>query len=306
MTVSIAEDTPAFRRVRRIVTARPVIEGEGFEVRRALPGVGGDAVGPFILLDHLGPVTFAPGEAKGAPNHPHRGFETLTYLIEGSSQHCDSLGTVSSIGAGEAQWMRAGRGIMHGEGADEAMQREGGRMHGAQFWINLPRGRKMSPPRHQTVRRDMIPQLPLQDGSLRLIAGVLGSQRGPVTSFTDPWLAFIDFSAEGSGDIEAAPAELALYVLSGEILVGDTVAGAGQCPVREGELAILSQGEVVSLRAPSDSQAFLFGGDALDAPIRRWGPFVMNTDQELQQTMRDYQAGLFGTIPPRAKEPGHD
>jgi len=284
-------DTLKTRTVRRIVPARRTLEGEGFEVRRALPAPGIEAVGPFIFLDHFGPVDYAPGEAKGAPNHPHRGFETLTYMVEGGGLHRDSLGNVSRIGAGEAQWMRAGSGVLHDEGADEAMRRDGGRSHGVQFWINLPRGRKMSPPAYAAVTRDRIPELPLGGGSLRLIAGTLEAHRGPVETFANPWLAFLALPEGTTATVAADPAELAIYVLSGEVSVdGDRVVG-------EGQLAILTPGEVVRLRALGTARAFLLGGDPLDAPIRRWGPFVMNSDQELQQAMRDFQAGLFGQIP---------
>ena len=171
------------RTVQRIVPARRTIEGEGFEVRRAVPAAGIEAIGPFIFLDHLGPVTFGPGEAKGAPNHPHRGFETLTYLLEGGGVHRDSLGNVSTIGPGEAQWMRAGSGILHDEGADEVVRRNGGRLHGVQFWINLPKGLKMSPPSYRAIARDEIPEIGLESATLRLIAGLLGSIQGPVETY---------------------------------------------------------------------------------------------------------------------------
>jgi redox-sensitive bicupin YhaK (pirin superfamily) len=214
-------------------------------------------------------------------------------LLEGSGLHRDSLGNVSTIATGEAQWMRAGSGILHGEGADEALRRNGGRLHGVQFWINLPTGLKMSPPRYRAVARAEIPEIPLGDGSLRLIAGALEGLRGPIDTYGNPWLALFDLPASAIVTIAVDVAELGLYVVEGTVQVG-----LGRHAVSEGHLAVLTEGDSLQVHATSGAKAFILGGDPLDASIRRWGPFVMNTDDELQQAMRDYQAGLFGTIPP--------
>ena len=281
------------RTLCRVVTARRTLEGEGFEVRRPIPAAGIEAVGPFIFLDHFGPVDLGPGEAKGAPNHPHRGFETLTYLIDGSGLHRDSLGNVGRTGPGEAQWMRAGSGILHDEGADETLRRNGGRMHGAQFWINLPKAHKMSAPQYRSIRQSDIPEIGLpRGGSLRLLAGRLGETTGPVTSFAHPWLAYLRLSAGSSIELTPDVSELAVYVTEGVTEIGGT-----RREVREAELGILGAGSGVALRAITDTGAFVLGGDPLDAPIRRWGPFVMNTDEELQEAIRDFQQGKFGRIP---------
>ena len=275
--------------VTRIVPAFRTLEGEGMEVRRAIPARSLEAVGPFIFLDHFGPIDMAPGKAKGAPNHPHRGFETLTYLLEGRGAHRDSLGNISSIGPGEAQWMRAGSGILHDEGPDERIRREGGRIHGLQFWINLPKGRKLSAPDYRQIDHGDIPELVEGGARLRLIAGSYRGATGPVETFADPFLVH---AALGEGDevvLDFAGQERAVYVARGSV-------GVGECAVNEGELAILALGTSPMLSGHRDADVFLVGGPPLDAPIRRYGPFVMNTDEELADAVRDFQAGKFGQI----------
>ena len=287
---------PTPRPVRDLISAQRVMEGEGFEVRRAIPSAGVEAVGPFIFLDHLGPVEFAPGQAKGAPNHPHRGFETLTYLIEGRGEHRDSLGNVGVIGPGEAQWMRAGSGILHDEGADAVIRRDGGRLHGLQLWINLPQGRKMSPPAYRQIGRAEIPEVARGGATLRLVAGALEGLAGPVETFAAPFMAHVAFEPGGRIAFEPPAGEVGVYVATGAVRVGATV-------VEEGQLARLSEGERLDLAADVASHAFVLGGPPLDAPIRRYGPFVMNTDAELVEAVRDFQAGRFGTIPDRVAAP---
>jgi redox-sensitive bicupin YhaK (pirin superfamily) len=282
------------RAVDRVLSAPRMLEGEGFEVRRAVPAAGLPAVGPFIFLDHFGPVTYGPGEAKGAPNHPHRGFETLTWLLEGSGIHRDSLGNVSTIGANEGQWMRAGSGILHDEGADEALRTHGGLYEGVQFWINLPKGRKMSPPAYRAIERGMAPEIMFGAATLTLIAGRLGDLTGPIETWANPWLGFARVPTDEQLEIAPDAAELGVYVVAGEIEIAGRTIG-------EGQIATLNSGERLALRAVADAKLFILGGDPLDAPLRRYGPFVMNTDAELNQAVRDYQAGLFGQIPSRAR-----
>lgn len=290
MATALAAAVRADRAAERVLTAPRMLEGEGFEVRRALPAAGLPAVGPFIFLDHFGPVTYGPGEAKGAPNHPHRGFETLTWLLQGSGIHRDSLGHVSTIGADEGQWMRAGSGILHDEGADEALRTHGGTYEGVQFWINLPKGRKMSPPAYRAIERGMAPELAIGAATLTLIAGRLGDTVGPIETWANPWLAFATVPAGERLEIAPDAAELAVYVVAGRIEVGGRV-------LEEGQIATLTAGERLALRAVDDARLFVLGGDPLDAPLARYGPFVMNTEAELHQAVRDFQAGRFGTIP---------
>lgn len=281
--------------ILRVIDAERTLEGDGIEVRRALPARRLEAVGPFIFLDHFGPVTFEPGKARGTPTHPHRGFETLTYLLEGRGEHRDSLGNHSVIGPGEAQWMRAGSGILHDEGADEVTRRDGGRIEGVQFWINLPKGRKMSEPAYRHVAHGDVPEVRVGNATLRLVAGRLGDRVGPVETFANPWLAHLRLPAGGRVEIDPEAQERAIYVAGGEALVG----GAAGERVGAGRLALIEPDGPILVEAVNDLDAFILGGDPLDAPIRRYGPFVMNSDAELSDAVRDFQEGRFGTIPPR-------
>src|SRR5262245_3774195 len=176
---------------REIATVHPALhtlEGDGFEVRRAIPSRAFEAIGPFIFLDHFGPIEVRPGEAKGASAHPHAGIETLTLLLEGRSVHKDSLGNVSAMGPGEVQWMRAGRGVIHDESPDEGLVRSGGRLHGVQLWINMPKGGKHTMPIYRHVTAFEIPQLPHETGVVRLVAGRVGDVSGPIRTYGDPFV----------------------------------------------------------------------------------------------------------------------
>ena len=176
-------DTLILARERKIATlhaAFHTIEGDGFEVRRAIPSSTFEAIGPFIFLDHFGPIEVRPGEAKGASAHPHAGIETLSLLLEGRTVHKDSLGNVSRMGPGEVQWMRAGRGVIHDESPDEILRRAGGHLHGVQLWINMPKGAKHTEPAYRHVTAQEIPLLPHETGTVRLVAGRVGDVTGPV------------------------------------------------------------------------------------------------------------------------------
>ncbi|HEX7798935.1 MAG TPA: pirin family protein [Asticcacaulis sp.] len=283
-----------------LTTARPraiasthqafhTLEGDGFEVARAIPADAYEAIGPFIFLDQFGPIEVAPGEAKGASAHPHAGIETLTLLLEGRSIHKDSLGNESVMQPGEVQWMRAGRGVIHDEGPDDELRAKGGRNHGVQLWLNLPRGHKHDAPMYRHVKASEIPHLQGDKAFARLVAGRSGGAQGPLTSFGDPFVAHVSLQAGGQIEIASDAAELALYVMTGNVAVG------GQS-VRNGWLARLTPGGAVALSADAPAEALLIGGDPLDAPILRHGPFVMNSIGELEQAVRDYYAGRMGRI----------
>ena len=301
-TVAISDSHATHSRgVARIIPARRAIEGDGMEIRRAIPARGIEAVGPFIFLDHFGPIEFGPGEAKGAPNHPHRGFETLTYLLEGRGEHRDSLGNVSVIGPGEAQWMRAGSGILHDEGADEIMRRDGGRINGLQFWINLPKGRKMSPPAYRHLILAEIPLINRGGVTIKMLAGTLEGVRGPVETYAEPWLAHVSLAARARTTLDlSAVIDAAVYVAAGSVRIGGE-----NTNTQEGELALLGSGSNVDLIAAEKADVFVLGGAPLDAPIKRYGPFVMNTETELKEALRDFQEGRFGTIPARISTTSH-
>ena len=280
-------------RVARAIDAPTMLEGEGFEVRRPVPSRGLEAVGPFIMLDHLGPVSYGPGEAKGAPTHPHAGIETLTYLLEGTARHLDSLGNASTIGPGDAQWMRAGSGIIHDEGADVAFQAKGGVYHGVQLWLNMPRGRRGEPPAYRQIEAGEMPTFTLGDATVRLIAGALEGRTGPLRTHTHPFLARLTVKANGTVRLAPDAAELAVYLLEGSGRVDVTEAVQGRLLVLEGG------GEIEIVAGTDGADLLVLGGPALDAPIVRYGPFVMNTEAEMIGAIDNYNAGRFGRINPQ-------
>ena len=278
------------RTVASTHTAFRTLEGDGFEVRRAIPSKSYEAVGPFIFLDQFGPIEVLPGEAKGASAHPHAGIETLTLLLEGRSVHKDSLGNESVMRPGEVQWMRAGRGIIHDEGPDALMLKEGGHNHGVQLWLNLPRGHKHDAPAYRHFVATDIPVVPGDMASACIVAGTSDGITGPLDSFGTPYVAHVSLKAGGTITLDTSTAsELALYVMTGDAIVD------GQS-IESGDLARFTPGDTVTLSSGQDSEALLLGGEPLDAPIVRHGPFVMNTIDELEGVVRDYYAGRMGTI----------
>jgi redox-sensitive bicupin YhaK (pirin superfamily) len=281
------------RAVTAVVPAQRTLEGEGFEVRRAIPGPGFQSVGPFIMFDHFGPKDYGPGEALGAPEHPHFGIETLTYMFEGFGLHRDSIGNISITGPLEAQWMRAGRGIVHDEGADPEARRLGGRSHGVQLWINLPKGHRDAAPEYKPYRAEDIPELPVDGGVVRLLAGTLGAETGPVTSFSPPWLAHVSLAAGTSLHL-AAPngIDLGAYVVSGSGKFGSPDRSAN-----EGDLVRFARdGEGVRIQAVTALDLLVLGGPPVEGQLLRYGPFVADTKEELLRAVRDYQTGAMGSI----------
>ncbi len=286
-------DTLILARERKIATlhaAFHTIEGDGFEVRRAIPSSTFEAIGPFIFLDHFGPIEVRPGEAKGASAHPHAGIETLSLLLEGRTVHKDSLGNVGTMGPGEVQWMRAGRGVIHDESPDEILRRAGGHLHGVQLWINIPKGAKHTEPAFRHVTAQEIPLLPHETGTVRLVAGRVGDVTGPVRTSGDPFVVQASLTSGSTLLMDVSnPCELALYVMTGAIAI------AGEA-VEPGKLARLTSGDTLRVVVKENSELLLVGGDPLDAPIMRHGPFVMNTIAELERAIRDYHAGRMGKI----------
>lgn len=283
--------TGSGRTIVDVTPAPRMLEGEGFVVRRPVPARGLEAIGPFIMLDHMGPVLLAPGEAKGAPTHPHAGMETLTYLLEGRGHHLDSLGNFSVMGPGDVQWMRAGSGIVHDEGPDATARRDGGRVHALQLWIDLPRPHRHDPPAYRQFAAAEIPVLAHGEGvTLRLIAGRLGGVAGPVETWADPFLLHIELTPDASATIDPDIAEVAAYVLHGAGRIDGRIVG-------EGDFVRLTGTGAVDIAADDTSlDLILVGGPPLAEPIVRHGPFVMNTQAELQAAVDGYRAGRFGTI----------
>jgi redox-sensitive bicupin YhaK (pirin superfamily) len=296
------------RPVRSLTTAPRALEGEGFPVRRAFAGVQLRDLDPFVHMDQMGEVEYAPGEPKGTNWHPHRGFETVTYMIDGKFQHQDSHGGGGLITNGATQWMTAGRGILHIETPPEDLVVSGGLFHGFQLWVNLPGKDKMQAPAYQNLEGDDVTLLSSQDGGtlVRLIAGELGGHRGPGSTHTPITLAHATLAPGAEIDLPWPKEFNALaYVLGGAGTIGtDRVA------VAAGQLAVLGPGDAFTLRANASQEArspaldvLLLGGRPIREPVATYGPFVMNTRQELLQAMEDFQEGRLGVIPEGALMP---
>jgi hypothetical protein len=286
------------RSVIHVGTAHRQREGAGFIVRRPFPTHGLDQVDPFLMLDEMGPVEYAPGEAVGAPDHPHRGFETVTYMIEGEGEHEDSAGNRGIITTGSVQWMTAGAGVVHSEMPSRRIQERGGRVHGFQLWVNLPARDKMIPPRYQEIPAERIPEASTADGKarVRVIAGEALGVKAVIDTRTP--ILYQHWTLQPGATVEQPiPRDFNAfaYVFGGQALVGPEAK-----PVGDGQLAILGQGESVRLAcAPSatePAQLLLLGGVPLREPVARYGPFVMNTREELMQAVVDFQMGRMGQI----------
>jgi quercetin 2,3-dioxygenase len=292
--VDLKTPDSAARTVKSVHDAFRTLEGDGFEVRRAIPAQQYEAVGPFIFLDHFGPIDVKPGEAKGASSHPHAGIETLTLLLDGISWHKDSLGNVSSMRPGEVQWLRAGRGVIHDESPDAEMRRNGGKFHGVQLWINMPKAHKHDEPTYRHIQVSEIPVLEAPDGKsrTRLVAGRVGQQVGPVITTGAPFVAHSTVLPSGSVALTPESVkELAVYVMVGSATIDNRKIEAGQ-------LVRLSAGGEVRASVDAYAEILIVGGDPLDAPIHRYGPFVMNSIADLEKAVRDYQSGRMGFLQP--------
>jgi len=272
--------------------------GDGFPVRSLFSYNGlGQELSPFLLLDHAGPAEFTPTTAKrGVGEHPHRGFETVTIVYEGGVEHRDSTGSGGTIGAGDVQWMTAGGGILHEEFHSRAFAQSGGTLHMVQLWVNLPAKDKMTPPRYQTLLNAEIPevQLPQGAGQLRVIAGEYAGQRGPALTFSPVDVWDVRLQPGSSTRLAfAAGRTVALVVLNGTVQVnGSDIARAGQLVVMD-----RAAGEVL-VEAGSAASLLVLSGEPLNEPIVGYGPFVMNTEQEIHQALQDFNSGRFGRIPP--------
>ncbi|MEO1266534.1 MAG: pirin family protein [Myxococcota bacterium] len=295
MTTPIKTTSKA-RPVDHVVQAHHQSEGAGFTVRRPLPTQGLELLDPFLLIDELGPMEHGPGEAVGAPDHPHRGFETVSYILEGEVKHEDSAGHEGLIKAGDVQWMTAGAGIIHSEMPSPHIQREGGRVHGFQIWVNLPQRDKMMTPRYQDISSAQIPEATTPDGlaRVRVIAGEALGVEAVIDTRTP--ILFHHWVLEPGAQVALSTPEafnLGIYVFEGEAVAGPQ---DGERPVPDGALAVLGSGTSVRFGATQRTQLLLLGGRPLNEPVARYGPFVMNTREELKQAVVDYQTGRFGTI----------
>ncbi|MBF6126633.1 pirin family protein [Nocardia brasiliensis] len=295
-------ETMRDRAVRSVVSAPTQREGAGFEVRRPFPSMDLRTADPFILLDQMGPVAYEPHEAKGAPWHPHRGFETVTYVMDGTMVHHDSNGGGGVIGEGDTQWMTAGSGILHDELPAEELVVAGGWFHGIQLWVNLPRALKFAAPRYQDLRGSELTLVTSHDGGalVRLIAGSVGGFEGPGSTYTP--IAYAHASISPGGQLETPWPQH--FTAMAYILSGTGTVGAERRPVHEGQLAVFGQGDTITVSADAaqhnrsgELEVLLLGGQPIREPVVQYGPFVMNTRAEIIQAMDDYQAGRMGNIP---------
>jgi len=287
--------TGSVREAEKILSSHRQTEGAGFVVRRPLPAPGLTALDPFLLIDEMGPIEYKPGEAVGAPDHPHRGFETVTYVLEGEVLHEDSAGHRGTIKPGGVQWMTAGGGIIHSETPSSATLARGGRAHGFQIWVNLPARLKMTRPRYQELGAEEIPTAESPDGlaKVKIIAGEALGVRAAIDTHTP--IVYQDWSLAPGADVSLAldAAQRALvYVFAGSARVGNL-----DKAVQDGQLAVLGPGDVVRLRGGAEqARLLLLAGAPLGEPVARYGPFVMNTEAELRQAFQDYQSGRMGEI----------
>jgi redox-sensitive bicupin YhaK (pirin superfamily) len=296
------------RPVASVTTAPRGFEGEGFPVHRAFAGMSMRDLDPFVHMDQMGEVDYAPGEPKGTPWHPHRGFETVTYMIDGTFAHQDSEGGGGLITDGATQWMTAGGGILHIETPPEELVISGGLFHGIQLWVNLPAKDKMIPPAYQGLEADDVALLSSADGGclVRVIAGKLGAESGPGWTHTPMALMHVTVSPGARLELPWNPGFNALVY----VLAGSGRAGGEEQPVRSGQLIAFGPGDWMAVRADDrqDSstihlELLVLGGQPIGEPVEHYGPFVMNTRDEIVQALEDFQAGRLGTIPPNALMP---
>lgn len=283
------------RSVRRVLPSVEALEGAGFLVHRPFPTSALDHFDPFLLLDEMGPMELAPGEAKGAPDHPHRGFETVTYLLSGAMEHGDSRGNKGCIGPGDVQWMTAGSGVVHSEMPSKALMEEGGRLHGFQLWVNLPRRDKMMAPRYQEVPGGKIPVGTSADGrvTVRVLAGEALGEKAVIDTRTP--IVYLDATLEPGAVFEQPLAED--FNAFAYIVEGEGAFGAERVPAGPHQIVLFgNDGSKLRIEAAGDSplRSLIIAGRPLGEPVARAGPFVMNTRAEIVQAFEDFQSGRLG------------
>lgn len=287
------------RSISQIVDAKTTTEGDGFIVHRPFPNSEIREFDPFLLLDEMGPVALSPGDAKGASDHPHRGFETVTYVIKGAFEHKDSQGNSGKLFSGDVQWMTAGSGVVHSEMPEKDFAKKGGTLHGFQLWVNLPKKDKMIKPRYQDIASKNIPIVKSSDGKVqvKVIAGDSMGKHAVID--TKIPITYLHFTIQPGGKIiQQIPKNYNAfaYVASGEGLFG-----AEQRTVNKEQAIFFERdGDEITIATPIDAstqlEVILLGGIPINEPVKRYGPFVMNTDEELQQAISDYKNGKMGLI----------
>lgn len=288
---------PNYRNISKVIPAIEAEAAPGFRVKRTLPNRNIKDLSPFLVLDHFGPITFKPNEARGVEEHPHRGFETITFMFEGFMEHRDSNGKFGLLGPGGIQWMTAGSGIIHSELPPKNFVEQGGTFHGVQLWINLPSHLKMTKPTYQDRSVDQIPVAIENDGlvRLRVIAGAYKDVKSTTHSHTPLTIYHIEMNENQNFEFEI-PETFNAFV---QVTEGEGYFGENSELVRFSELGAFDQGkQVVRVQSKENKLKFLFiSGQPIDEPIFSYGPFVMNTEKEIYEAIHDYQNGKMGTIP---------
>lgn len=296
-TENISLEKTQSRSVKGIITSIATREGAGFAVRRPFPTHSLSFVDPFLLLDHMEPVTLAPGAAKGAPDHPHRGFETVTYMLEGHFVHRDSAGNSGIIGPGDVQWMTAGQGVVHSEMPDDELLEKGGRLHGFQIWVNLPAKEKLIAPRYQDIPSKLIPIAESEDGKIwvKVIAGRSMGKEAVIDTRTP--ITFLHAKLKpGAKLVQPISPQ---YNTLAYVVEGKGYFGKEQLPAETDQLVLFSSdGQTVSIESADKEElsVLILAGLPLNEPVARYGPFVMNTQSEIVQALQDYKAGRMGVI----------
>jgi len=287
------------RSISQIIKSETTQDGEGVTLNRSFPNNLLSEFDPFLLLDEIGPTDLIPGKQKGFPDHPHRGFETVTYLLEGKFEHKDSQGHTGIINSGDVQWMTAGSGVIHSELPEKEFSKYGGKLHGFQLWVNLPKSNKMMKPRYQEIPRSKIPTVTTEDGNVivKLIAGESLGSKAVVDTITP--IMYMHFKLEsGSSIVQPIPKEYNVfaYIIKGKGIVERK---NNNKIIERGNLVIFDKyGKEVYIKAVEDSkiplELILIGGIPIREPIARYGPFVMNTQQEIYEAIEDYRNGQLG------------
>lgn len=287
------------RAVAGVVNSIETLEGAGFLVRRPFPKPQFSEFDPFLLLDEMGPMDLGPNQAKGAPDHPHRGFETVTYMLSGEMQHKDSRGHAGRLTPGDVQWMTAGAGVVHSEMPSAEFASKGGRMHGFQLWVNLPKRDKMMKPRYQEIPSAQIPNVTSADGlvTVKVIAGEAMGRKAVIETRTP--IMYLHYTIKPGGVVtQTVPSNFNVFAY---VVDGGGLFGSERERGEDGQMVLFApDGNQVRIENPADAtttlDVLLIGGIPLNEPVARYGPFVMNTKQEIFQAMEDYQNGKMGEI----------
>ncbi len=294
---NLVKNATKTRSVLQITNTKTTLEGEGFVVHRAFPNGSLREVDPFLLLDEMGPIEISAGEAKGAPDHPHRGFETVTYMIDGVFEHKDSQGHSGKIKAGDIQWMMAGSGVIHSEMPEKEFSQNGGTLHGFQLWVNLPKKDKMMNPRYQDLPSNKIPIAQKDGVKVKVIAGESMGEKAIIDTITP--IIYLHFTLQPNAKVtQTIPQNYNafVYVINGEGLFGDK-----QISAHKEQIVLFEQdGNEITIKASDEMSSpldvLLIAGIPLGEPVARYGPFVMNTEDEIKQAILDYNTGKMGKI----------